>query len=89
MLVFFATPHQGGNYAHFGDVIAKMVRKLLGKQRNDIVDSLKEYSEAAEKRFDQARHLPRSCKIVSFYESAGALPIVSFPNRPRNLAGHF
>lgn len=68
MLVFFATPHQGGNGASLGDVVAKIVTAALGKPTNDLLDALKENSIEATKRFEQARHVFEKCLVVSFYE---------------------
>ncbi|KAH7233835.1 uncharacterized protein BKA55DRAFT_598050 [Fusarium redolens] len=68
LLVFFATPHQGGNYASLGDIVAKIVRTGMSKPRNDLLDALKENSDQATQRFEQARHLPEKCLVVSFYE---------------------
>ncbi|EXL66121.1 hypothetical protein FOPG_17688 [Fusarium oxysporum f. sp. conglutinans race 2 54008] len=68
LLVFFATPHQGGNYASLGDIVAKIVRTGMSKPRNDLLDALKESSDQAMQRFEQARHLPERCLVVSFYE---------------------
>ncbi|ENH71185.1 Nephrocystin-3 [Fusarium oxysporum f. sp. cubense race 1] len=68
LLVFFATPHQGGNYASLGDIVAKIVRTGMSKPRNDLLDALKENSDQAMQRFEQARHLPEKCLVVSFYE---------------------
>ncbi|KAH8897884.1 hypothetical protein GQ53DRAFT_637651, partial [Thozetella sp. PMI_491] len=65
LLVFFATPHRGGNHASFGDVVAKIVR--LGRY-NDALDALKRNSNEAEKRFEQARHLFERCLVISFFE---------------------
>ncbi|KAM0539953.1 hypothetical protein ACHAO7_011667 [Fusarium culmorum] len=68
LLVFFATPHQGGNYASLGDIVAKIVRTGISKPRNDLLDALKENSDQAMQRFEQGRHLPEKCLVVSFYE---------------------
>ncbi|EXL39944.1 hypothetical protein FOCG_17446 [Fusarium oxysporum f. sp. radicis-lycopersici 26381] len=68
LLVFFATPHQGGNYASLGDIVAKIVRTGMSRPRNDLLDALKENSDQATQRFEQARHLPERCLFVSFYE---------------------
>jgi hypothetical protein len=90
LLVFFATPHQGGNYASVGDIMAKIVRTGISKPRNDLLDALKENSGQATKRFQQARHLPEKCLIVSFFEG---LPygkmglIVDKKSATLNLAG--
>ncbi|RYC82197.1 hypothetical protein BFJ63_vAg14905 [Fusarium oxysporum f. sp. narcissi] len=68
LLVFFATPHQGGNNASLGDIVAKIVRTGMSKPRNDLLDALKKNSDQAMQRFEQARHLPERCLVVSFYE---------------------
>lgn len=68
MLVFFATPHQGGNGASLGDVVAKIVTAGLRKPNNDLLDALKENSIEATKRCEQARHVFEKCLVVSFYE---------------------
>ncbi|KAM6482924.1 hypothetical protein HDV62DRAFT_405678 [Trichoderma sp. SZMC 28011] len=41
LLVFFATPHLGGNYSGIGDIAAKIVRTGLGTPSNDLLDGLK------------------------------------------------
>ncbi|KAH7304608.1 hypothetical protein B0I35DRAFT_401104 [Stachybotrys elegans] len=68
LLVFFATPHQGGNYASVGDIVAKIVRASTSKPRNDLLDALREKSDQATQRFEQARHLPEKCLVISFFE---------------------
>ncbi|EXA48836.1 hypothetical protein FOVG_05494 [Fusarium oxysporum f. sp. pisi HDV247] len=68
LLVFFATPHQGGNYASLGDIVAKIVRMGMSKPRNDLLDALKTNSDQAMQRFEQARHLFERCLVVNFYE---------------------
>ncbi|KAL7754809.1 hypothetical protein ACKLNR_015149 [Fusarium oxysporum f. sp. zingiberi] len=40
----------------------------MSKPRNDLLDALKENSDQAMQRFEQARHLPERCLVVSFYE---------------------
>lgn len=84
LLVFFATPHQGGNYASLGDIVAKIVRTGVSKPKNDLLDALKENSDQATQRFEQARHLPERCLVVSFYEgdSYGKMGLVCQPNEP-------
>lgn len=68
LLVFFATPHQGGNHASLGDIVAKIVRTGTFKPRNDLLDALKANSDQAIQRFEQARHLFEKCLVVNFYE---------------------
>ncbi|KAI6747682.1 hypothetical protein HG531_008224 [Fusarium graminearum] len=68
LLVFFATPHQGGNYANLGNIVAKIVRTGISKPKNDLLEALKANSDQAMQRFEQARHLPERCLVVNFYE---------------------
>jgi hypothetical protein len=78
VLVFFATPHQGGNGASLGDVVAKIVNAAPGKPNNDLLDALKKNSIKARERFEQARHVFEKCLVVSFYEGKpyGSIGIV-------------
>jgi hypothetical protein len=82
LLVFFATPHQGGNYASLGDIVAKIVRTGMSKPRNDLLDALKANSDQAMQRFEQARHLPERCLVLNFYEgdSYGKIGLVRQPD---------
>lgn len=68
LLVFFATPHQGGNHASVGDIVAKIFSASFGKASNDLLEALKENSNDANRRFEQARHLPEKCLVISFFE---------------------
>ncbi|KAK6810867.1 hypothetical protein RU639_013582 [Aspergillus parasiticus] len=90
LLVFFATPHRGGNYASVGEVAAKLVRSTLFTPRNDFIESLKSDSNLATKRFNQSRHLNEKFLIISFYEGQpyGKLGIiVDERSATLNLAG--
>lgn len=79
LLVFFATPHQGGNYSTVGDAAAGIVRACMRNPSNDLVKSLKSSSDEATRRFEQFRHLNEKFLVISFYEgeSYGKLGIVS------------
>ena len=79
LLVFFATPHQGGNYATVGDAISGIVRACMRKPSNDLIKSLKSSSNEATRKFEQFRHLNEKFLVISFYEgeSYGKLGIVS------------
>jgi hypothetical protein len=79
LLVFFATPHRGGNYATIGDAISGIVRACMRKPSNDLIKSLKSGSDEATRRFEQSRHLNEKFLVINFYEgkSYGKLGIVS------------
>ncbi|KAI0893654.1 hypothetical protein F4806DRAFT_475353 [Annulohypoxylon nitens] len=68
LLVFFATPHQGGNHVGLGETIAKIVSISLGNITNDLLEALKHNSPEAVRRFEQARHLPSKCLVINFFE---------------------
>ncbi|KAI1470948.1 uncharacterized protein F4812DRAFT_419582 [Daldinia caldariorum] len=79
LLVFFATPHRGGNYANIGDIVAKIVRFGSGNRRdNKLLDELQKNSDSANKRFVQSRHIYERCLVVNFFEgeSYGKLGII-------------
>jgi hypothetical protein len=80
LLVFFATPHLGGNYSGIGDFAAKIVRTGLRTPSNDLLEGLKSGSRDVIRRFEQARHLPDNCLVISFYETEnyGRLGLVSY-----------
>ena len=73
LLVFFATPHRGGNHATIGDIAAKITR--LGTFNNNLLDGLKRSSNEAARRFEQARHLFETCLAISFFESWSYGPV--------------
>ena len=79
LLVFFATPHQGGNFSSVGDVVARIARAALRKPSNDLIESLKSNSNGAVRRFEQFRHLYEKLLVINFFEgeSYGKLGIVS------------
>jgi hypothetical protein len=68
LLVFFGTPHQGGNLATVGDYVAKLYRAMSRSPRNDLVEALKADSDAAAKRFEQFRHKHEDFLVISCYE---------------------
>ncbi|KAI0531595.1 hypothetical protein GGR58DRAFT_224999 [Xylaria digitata] len=68
LLVFFATPHQGGGLATVGDIAVKIARAVAWKPDNRLVDALKRGSNEATDRFRQARHVFERCLVVNFFE---------------------
>jgi hypothetical protein len=71
LLVFFATPHRGGNYTTPGDVAASIARKFTARLSNDLIEGLKETSDQATKRFRDFKYLNEKFLFVSFYEGKG------------------
>lgn len=82
LLVFFATPHQGGNYATVGDIAATLFNAVRMKSSNDLLPALKKNANEATTRFEQARHLSDKCLVISFFEgeSMGRKGLVRHPN---------
>ncbi|KAK6851858.1 hypothetical protein PG995_011983 [Apiospora arundinis] len=66
LLVFFATPHQGGAYANVGELTVKLFK--IGQLSNDLLRALGKNANDATRRFEQARHLSDECLVISFYE---------------------
>ncbi|KAI9731883.1 MAG: hypothetical protein M1834_004334 [Cirrosporium novae-zelandiae] len=78
LLIFFATPYQGGNYANFGEIVAKIVGARPWKPRNDLIKSLIHGSTEVTRRIEEFRHQHESYLVISFFEgrSYGKLGIV-------------
>ncbi|KAI1089379.1 P-loop containing nucleoside triphosphate hydrolase protein [Rostrohypoxylon terebratum] len=78
LMVFFATPHRGGNYANIGEVVAKIVRASTQTPNDGLFDALKKESDTATIRFEQSRHVFGRCNAVNFVEgeSYGTLGII-------------
>jgi hypothetical protein len=68
-LVFFATPHHGGNFANVGDLAANIARSVLWNPKNTFMDNLKHNSIFSERLRDDFRHQLEDFKILSFYET--------------------
>ncbi|KAI1807579.1 TPR-like protein [Daldinia bambusicola] len=69
LLVFFSTPHRGGNYANIGRFFARLVRFGSGNRHdNRLLDELRKNSHSANKRFAQSRHIYERCLVVNFFE---------------------
>jgi hypothetical protein len=62
-----------------GDVAAKIANAALRKPGNDLLESLKGSSNAADRRFEQFRHIYEMFQLISFFEgeSYGKFGIVS------------
>jgi hypothetical protein len=61
-IVFFATPHQGGNHAKLGDIAASIVKLVLRNEDNTFMEAVKKDSLFAQGIADDFRHqLKDSC----------------------------
>ena len=68
-IAFFATPHQGGNYAQLGDIIAKLAKGILGTPSNTFMESLKEDGLYSKELVGNLRDELDDLYILSFYET--------------------
>ncbi|KAI1149277.1 hypothetical protein F4825DRAFT_464274 [Nemania diffusa] len=82
-LVFFATPHRGGNGAAVGDIATKIARGVLLNPGNTFMEALKRNSIFAETLIDDFRQQLEDYPVLSFYETRpmGKLGIVSYTYR--------
>ena len=67
-IVFFGTPHQGGNHARAGDVVARIARAILRTENNSLVEALKKdsfFSDIGRKDFEEG---VEDFYYISFYE---------------------
>jgi hypothetical protein len=70
-IVFFATPHQGGNYAKLGDIAAKIARRCLRNEDNSFMEALKKDSLFGEELIENFRHQIEDFYVLSFVETEG------------------
>ncbi len=70
-VVFFATPHRGGNGVSLGDVITNAVLRLSGKSasKSDILDNLKPISAHSEALIRNFRPMLEKYQFISFFET--------------------
>lgn len=68
-LVFFGTPHRGGNHANIGSSFASVVRAVLGRPENSFMHALRKgtfYAEALDRDF---REIQENFFVLAFYET--------------------
>ncbi|KAL9105022.1 MAG: hypothetical protein Q9163_000119 [Psora crenata] len=68
-LVFFATPHAGGNRAGVANVAAKVCSVLTGEPSNSLLATLEKDSLLNEISSDQFAHQVNDYEILTFYET--------------------
>lgn len=70
-IVFFATPHQGGNGVPLGEVVTKAILRLSGEtaSKSDILDNLKPMSAHSEALTRNFRPMLEKYQFISFFET--------------------
>jgi hypothetical protein len=92
-VVFFGTPHRGGNAASLGGAVASIARFCLRNPPNSLMESL-QGSHFASELVEDFRALLESYYFISFYETLpyGGFGLVNFPfllanyTRPQKFA---
>lgn len=72
-LVFFGTPHDGGNktLVALGSAAARVASTLLLQPSNDVIETLKSGSLFTDLLGEQWRHQLESYQLISFWEGIG------------------
>ncbi|KAG8534345.1 uncharacterized protein KY384_001189 [Bacidia gigantensis] len=68
-LMFFATPHRGGNWAGLADFAANICGSVSGSPKNSLLQQLKGKSLLNEIALDQFSHQTSDYEIISYYET--------------------
>lgn len=78
-IIFFGTPHRGGNHAFIGSAMATVARVVSGGTKNTLMSSIRSASILSEIMADEFRQCVADLSIVSFYEerATSGLGIVS------------
>ena len=83
-VVFFATPHRGGNGATLGEVAANACSFISGSARNELVKSLKKKSKSLAQLSADFAHQYEDYQFLSVIESR---PLVTAPMNPVRTVG--
>ncbi|OBT58224.1 hypothetical protein VE04_01766 [Pseudogymnoascus sp. 24MN13] len=70
-LVFFGTPHHGGNLVSLGSFVATAVRSISGASKNSILKTLEKDGYMAEELLQDFRAEVERYQILSFFETKG------------------
>lgn len=68
-LVFFGTPHRGGDHTSLGDIAAKIAGSITNSKKNSLMEALKKNSFFAEAVKENFRNRLNDFLILTFYES--------------------
>lgn len=95
-LVFFATPHRGGENAGVAEFAANVCSAFTGQPKNNLLDSLKEKSLITQLSSDQFRHQLNDYEVLSLIERrkmsvkiSRLLPAKKIVRRPSPLRRQF
>ena len=72
-IVFFGTPHRGGNGATFGQFAVNVVRLFTNSVRNDLVNSLQKSSPFLAHLTADFKHIYEDFNYLSILETRGIL----------------
>ncbi|KAE8440997.1 hypothetical protein EG329_006134 [Mollisiaceae sp. DMI_Dod_QoI] len=75
-VMFFGTPHRGGNKANFGGVLASIARFVGGQPGNTFMDALKKDSLFAKTLHQLFKPVAETLLVVSFYETTPTTKMV-------------
>ena len=67
-IFFFATPHQGSDFASYGDVLAKIVTCLMNKPTPKLLNALQSNSKTLLDLTKQFINIATDFQIATFYE---------------------
>lgn len=68
-IIFFGTPHRGGNNARAGDFFIRIVRRIGGRPRNSFMSALKKDSWLASTISSDFRQFLEVFQFQSYYET--------------------
>ncbi|KAL8819729.1 MAG: hypothetical protein Q9191_007669, partial [Dirinaria sp. TL-2023a] len=93
-IVFFGTPHRGGNGTTFGQTAANVVKFFTGNRSNDLIDTLKSSSKYLAHLTADFAHQYEDYEFLSIVETKGILRaplrtvVVDSSSSVIGLAGH-
>jgi protein SERAC1 len=75
-IVFFGTPHRGGNYVSVGEFAANISKAALQKPSKALLEMLKNNSQNLNELTNLFRHQLNNYRIVSFYEKRPPISVL-------------
>jgi hypothetical protein len=79
-LIFFGTPHRGGNGATIGSVIRNIAVFFSGNERNQLVDVVQRDSDALDRLTGDFQNQYEDYEFLSVVETQGAVRIPGGPS---------